>query len=279
MVTPDHGAAGGRQARSATLGRYLLNHIGTIPLALLFSGGFALCAAGGLLATRHLMPDMSRGPHNELAGFILPLVVGVYGLVLGFVVVVLYDDVKEANDFVQIEAASLEDVYRYSTRFPADVQEQMRRRTAEYIDVVVNEEWPLLSRGRSSPEASSALTGLFEGLGFEPQTEAESVYLGEAVTAFREVHLARHRRLDSAAETLPVMLSVFIFVGALVVIGLTFFFGQPSGRAQMTMVVALGAVMGFTLMLVIVLDHPFAGSTAISPAHFHQGLLAELAAP
>lgn len=260
------------------VGRYLLNELGTLPLALLFSGGLALCAGAALKATRVFLPQMSGGPHNELAGFILPLVIGVYGLVLGFVVVVLYDDFKEATDYVQLEAASLEDVYRYSTRFPAAVQEQMRSRTGEYIEAV-DEEWPLLRTGRSNPRAAHALNGVFEALAFEPQNESEAVYLGEAVTAFREIHLARHRRLDAAAETLPTMLSVFVFLGALIVIGLTLFFGQPSGRAQMTMVVALGAVLGFTMLLVIVLDHPFAGSTAISPSHFHQGLLAELTAP
>ena len=259
------------------MGRSLLNEFGTVPLALLFSGGLALFAGAALKATRVFMPQMSRGPHNELAGFILPLVIGVYGLVLGFVVVVLYDDFKEATDYVQLEAASLEDVYRYSTRFPAEVQEQMRARTGEYI-AAVDQEWPLLRTGQSSPRATRALTGVFDALAFEPQNESEAVYLAEAVAAFREIHLARHRRLDAATETLPTMLSVFVFLGGLIVIGLTLFFGQPSGRAQMTMVVALGAVMGFTMLLVIVLDHPFAGSTAISPSHFHQGLLAELQA-
>ena len=260
------------------VGRYLLNEFGTIPLALLFSGGLALCAGAGLKAIRVFMPQLSRGTHNELAGFILPLVIGVYGLVLGFVVVVLYDDFKEATDYVQLEAASLEDVYRYSTRFPVAVQDPMRARTREYIEAV-DAEWPLLRTGRSSPRATDALNGVFQALAFEPQNESEAVYLEQAVTAFREIHLARHRRLDAAVETLPTMLSVFVFAGAFLVIALTLFFGQPSGRAHMTMVVALGAVMGFTLLVVIVLDHPFAGSTAISPAHFHQGLLAELTAP
>lgn len=257
------------------MGRFLLNNVATVQLALLFSGGFALAAAGGLKLIRAFTPSVSRGPYNELANFILPLVVGVYGLVLGFVVVTLYDDYKEANDFVQTEAANIEDVFRYSALFPEEVQAQVGARIGEYVRLVVREEWPLLNDGGSSPAAATALGAVFSTLAFEPASQSEAIYLDQAVTAFHEVHLARHQRLDAAAESLPPSLGAFVFIGAIVVIGLTYFFGQPNGRAQMTMVVSLGAVIGFTLMLVLILDHPFAGSTAISPSHFGQGLLAE----
>ena len=257
------------------MGRFLLNNVAAVPLALLFSGGFALAAAGGLKLIRARTPHLARGPYNDLANFILPMVVGVYGLVLGFVVVVLYDDFKEANDFVQTEAANLEDVYRYSARFPNDVQGEIGARISDYVQLVVHQEWPLLSEGQSSPEASKALGTVFEGLDFEPETDGQAVYLEQAVSAFHEVHIARHRRVDAATESLPPALGAFVFIGAVVVIALTYFFGQAGGRAHMTMVVSLGAVMGFTLMLVLILDHPFAGQGAISPSHFGQGLLAE----
>lgn len=254
--------------------RYILNNVETMQLALLFSGGLAAGAAGGLKLIRSYTPSVSRGPYNELANFILPLVVGVYGLVLGFVVVVLYDDYKEANHFVQSEASSLEDMHRFSTRFPAEHEAAVDARIGEYARLVVRNEWPLLNEGGSSPEAATALAEVFEALDFEPATESEAIFLDQAVTAFQAVHLARHQRLDAAAESLPPSLLAFVFIGAIVVIALTYFFGHANGKAQMTMVVSLGAVMGFTLMLVLILDHPFAGSTAISPGHFSEGLLA-----
>ena len=260
---------------SCLVGRFLLNNVATVQLALLFSGGFAASAALGLKAIRVWSPQVSRGPFNNLATFILPMVVGVYGLVLGFVVVTLYDDYKAANDFVQAEAANLEDVYRYSARFPAPVEAAVGESVGQYVGLVVNREWQLLNEGTSSPEAASALGAVFAALDFEPTTQSEAIFLDQAVSAFHEVHLARHSRLDAAAESLPPSLGAFVFIGAVVVIALTYFFGEPNGRAQMTMVVSLGAVMGFTLMLVLILDHPFAGATAISPAHFGQGLLSE----
>lgn len=254
--------------------RSVLNTLPTWAIGMIFVGGLVLLGASGLALVRRRMPTAASGAYNELASFILPLVVGVYGIVLGFVIVALYDAYGVTADDVQTEAATLEDVYRYSRALPPAAAEDIEAHIGMYVREVVDNEWDLLADAKSSPDAASALKMLFDDLAnLEPQDDNDTVFLSQALADLQDVHIARHRRLDAAAETLPATLRLFVYLGGLGVLALTYFFGMPDGRAQMLMVVALSAVLGFGLMLVAVLDHPFSGDGGISSSHLQAGEL------
>ena len=72
------------------------------------------------------------------------------------------------------------------------------------------------------------------------------------------------------------MLQLFIYVGALVVIGVSFLMGLESARAQLTMVTVLGAILGFALLLVILLDYPFSGDVSVPNVYFTKGELSQV---
>ena len=45
--------------------------------------------------------------------------------------------------------------------------------------------------------------------------------------------------------------------------------------AQLTMVTVLGAILGFALLLVILLDYPFSGDVSVPNVYFTKGELAQ----
>jgi len=256
------------------MARWLLNTFPTWLLALIFSGGFAALALAGELVVRRWAPHLTTGEHNEVASLALALVIGLYGVVLGFVIVTLYDDHKAANSTAQTEAANLEDLYRLSLSFDPTARSEVANAVGNYARTVVHEEYPLLTRAEASSRAGRHLDAMFRVLrSYEPSTSGQTAFFEEALRALHSVHVARHVRLDASRESLPGVLQAFIILGAIVLIVFLYFVRAKSRRVHTIMVVALAAMLGFTVILVVILDHPFSGDIAVRSDHFSGGSL------
>jgi hypothetical protein len=254
--------------------RWLLNTFSTWALAIVVVGALVLFAAGGQYLVRRRWPQTAEGEHNDVAGVLLGLVGAVYGIVLAFVIVALYEDHQAANAVVRQEATEIEQIHRGSDAFADDVRAEIRRELADYTGIVIAAEWELMEDGRFSPRAWERVDALYATLqGYRPRTETQSVFYGEAVAKLDDLVTARRERLHFAEESLPGTFQALIIGGALLLIAFMFFIGIRSVRVQMTMIVALAALVGVNLLLVVLLDHPFSGDVAVSSHPFEETAL------
>ncbi|HEY8724257.1 MAG TPA: hypothetical protein VIL92_10425 [Gaiellaceae bacterium] len=99
------------------MNRWLLNNLATWELGLLIVGGFVLIALIGLKLTWRWLPKLRDGESNDVAGVILGVLAAVYGIVLAFVIVALYEEYRQAGNDVRTEATALSKVYRDSQAF------------------------------------------------------------------------------------------------------------------------------------------------------------------
>jgi hypothetical protein len=255
--------------------RWLLNTLPTWGLLLLVPGVLIALAAGGQLVVRRRWPHVAGGEHNDVAGVMLGVLGGVYGIVLAFVIVALYEDFQAAKETVHEEATHLAQLQRNSGAFPPAVQVRIAAEIGGYAEAVVGEEWRLMEDGRESARAWARVDELYKVLqGYEPRTESESAFYGEAVAKLDEVVGSRRARLAHAQESLPGTFQIMIVGGALLLLGFLYFFGMQSTRAQLVMVVGVAGLIGFNLVLAVVLDHPFSGDMTVSHAPFREGALA-----
>ncbi|TVZ79081.1 uncharacterized protein DUF4239 [Streptomyces sp. BK340] len=109
---------------------------------------------------------------------------------------------------------------------------------------------------------------------YEPKATREEVFYEQAVNHVNDVASQRRARLTMAEQQLPPLLQVLAFGGAVVLLPLTFLYGMRKLRIQILFVASVAALIGFSLLLVFVLDRPFAGDLSVSPAPFRQGALA-----
>jgi Protein of unknown function (DUF4239) len=242
--------------------RWLLNTFPTWALVPIVIGPFILFAAVGLYVVRRRWVHLAR-EQNDAAGVLIGLVAAVYGIVLAFVIVVLYQDYQDAGSTVRQEATVIEQVDRDARVFPPALQREIASRLDAYTRRVITPEWELMRDGRLSPEAWREIDGLYATFQrYRPATETESAFYGEAVGKLNEIVAARRERVRFAEETLPGALQVLIFGGALVLIAFVLFIAP--GPLQMSMVIAVAALVGFNLLLVVLLDHPFSGDLSVS---------------
>ncbi|MFD4476531.1 DUF4239 domain-containing protein [Streptomyces sp. NPDC058471] len=259
------------------MGIWLLNNFSTLALAGLLGGGAVLAAAAGILLLRRRFPHHANGTHNDMIGVVLGMYAAIYGIILAFVVVAEWEGLNAAETNVALEASQTAEVVRDAAAFPPAQEHRVTSAVEEYVHVVVVKQWPLMRDGRPDPGVTNhEVTQLYQVFqDYEPQTEAETTYYEQSVSTLGEIAGARRTRLSDAQQSLPSLLNILVYGGALIMLPLTFLYGIKSLRANLMFVVSVAALIGVSLLLCLTLDHPFAGDLAVSPAPFKEGVLAQ----
>lgn len=154
------------------MNRWLLNHIPTWGIMLVFVAVAMLLAFVALRLVRRYIPDWGSGEQNEVAALSVNTIGVVYGFILAFVIVSLWEAFNTAGDTVAREATALSQVTRSADAFAPEARQAVRRSLGEYVRLVVTEEWPLMREGDSSARAGEALGNVYSVLQqYEPTTE------------------------------------------------------------------------------------------------------------
>ncbi len=255
------------------MGIWLLNHIPTTVLAVLVVGGSIAWSGLGLIVVRRRWPQLAAGEHNDVAGVMLQVVGAVYGIMLAFVVVSVYASYSDAQHTVRAEASYIAQLG--VDTHGLDVGPAIAAEVGAYVHDVVEDEWPAMATGESSPKVQADLVALFGTMRlYNPSTQAEIAFYTAAVTDLNNVVNARRDRLFDANQELPGVLQVLLYGGAAILTASTWLLGMRRFRIQLLMVAGVAALVGFSLFVVIVIDHPFSGDVAVSTLPFRIGVLA-----
>jgi hypothetical protein len=255
--------------------RWLLNTFPTGLLSVVTVGSFMLFAVGGHRIARRMSPAIAEGKHSALAERMIGVLLGMFGLVLAFTIVTLYSAYKEASHTVQSEATFAAELYRDSRVFEPEAAAEIDRALGAYIHEVVDNEWPLLAEGRASQKAWDLTSELFTVIqSYEPQTEVQKTFYGESVGKLNEMLGARRARIQEAAEELPHEFLILISCGAFILMGFLWLLKSEDPNMHSLLIAGVALMVGLNILLVVLLDHPFAGDVRVSPDAFTKGALA-----
>ncbi|AJF63831.1 DUF4239 domain-containing protein [Streptomyces vietnamensis] len=254
---------------------WLLNHLSTFVLALLMVGSIVLVAVGGSALARRRFPRLAEGEHNEMVGVVLGMFGAIYGIILAFVVVNLWTQLDHTQTVVFQEATDVSLVVRSTRSFPPAERARVDKAVSEYVHAVVEVQWPRMRDGRPSfATTSKQVDEMYDAVeAYDPPTARDQAFYGEAVTRLNDAAAMRRERINIARNELPVLLQVLVYGGAVVIILLTFLYGLRSLRMQFLFVASVAGLIGFSLLLVLVLDRPFAGDLTVSPQPFKESSL------
>ena len=238
----------------------------SIPIGLLLLCISMLLAAGGLILVQRLVPNEVRMQHNDVAGFIYAVLGVVYAVLLGLMVVAVWEQWNAAAGRADEEASELAEVFWIADRMPESDGHHIQELVRAYARVVVEEEWPLMRQGKSSQKAWDLLDEIRSGVqDFQPSTPAQQVLYEQGLERVHELADARRERLLDADQGLPSILWVVLLIGGVVVIGFTYLFGLDSTVTHLLMVASLALVIALVLFTVAELDFPFRGGIRIGP--------------
>jgi fumarate reductase subunit D len=232
-----------------------------------------LVAVVGLLLVQRLVPPERREEQNDVAGFIYAVLGVAYAVLLAFVVIAVWQDYKTAQANVESEAHELAGVYFLASQLPEAQRTTIQDLARMYARVVVEEEWPMMERGQTSPRADSLLRQLrLELLEFDPRTRGEQVLYEGGLAQLHDAIDARRSRLLEVREGIPIQLWVVLVLGGVITVSFTYLFGLKSNVAHALMVAALTLLICGILFTIGEFNDPFSGVVEIRPDAFREML-------
>ena len=230
-------------------------------------------AVGGLILAQRLVPPARRQEHNDVAGFICAVLGVAYAVLLGLMVVAVWQDWQAAKDTATDEANELAAVFWIAHALPEPQARHVQELARSYARVVVEEEWPLMRQGKASPKAWDLLDELRGSIvAFHPTTDTQVVLYDHELQRVHDLGDARREPLLKAESGLPAILWVVLLLGGAIVVGFTYLFGLRSTTVHMLMVVALALTIALVLFTIGALDYPFRGDVRIGPDVFQSVL-------
>ena len=222
---------------------------------------------------QRLVPNDVRRQHNDVAGFIYAVLGVVYAVVLGLTVVAVWGEWNAAAASADQEASQVAEVFFVADRMPEPEGRRIQELARSYARVVVEEEWPLMRQGKSSPKAWDLLDEIRSGVqDLQPSTPAQLILYEQALGRVHELADARRERLLDADHGLPAILWIILIIGGVVVVGFTYLFGLESTLVHLLMVSALALIISLVLFTVAELEFPFRGGVWIDPEAMEQVL-------
>ena len=140
---------------------------------MIVAGSIALAVGMIKLADRTLSDSVGQKDNSALSPF-LTCVALVFGALLGFTVVVAWEQFSSAEAHVTHEASTLTTMYRQTVAMPAPEQAQLRRLLRQYADAVKGPEWDRQDEGGTSNTARAAITQMYRVLGSQQPNDASS---------------------------------------------------------------------------------------------------------
>ncbi len=238
---------------------------------LLIVGGAIAIAVLVQSIVRRKVPLEVLQAHHEVAGIMMGLVGGMYGILIAFVVVAMWSDFEEARETVWAEANGLADLGRIGSALPEPHGSQIHQHTLDYFEIYPREEWAQMANGTTSEKGNALYNALWQDVvRFEPRTERERNLQLAALQALDQFSDERRMRVVLSRRTLPTLLWVVLITGGVIVLGFANFFGLRYPRSQSLMTGAVAASVGLALYTVAALEAPFAGAIHIPRAEVEE---------
>ena len=230
-----------------------------------------LIAAAGIWLSHRMLPDPVSEGHNGALSPFMTSVSLVYGALLGFVIVVAWEQFSSAEANVSNEASTVTTMYRQTVGMPADEQAQMRVLVRKYTDAVANADWQDAARGGSGTEsARDALNEMYWVLGRDPSSLSSSPISQKFLDQLTTLASERNQRVLDAKPRIPGLLWTGLLFGGVVLLGLGGFMRLGSTRAHFGLLSAVAVLLGLLLFIVFWLDHPFGNELGVTSEPFEQ---------
>ncbi len=207
--------------------------------------------------------------HNEAVSALIGVYGLFYGITLGLIAVATWENYEETEQLVNRECSSLVALIRNVTGFPQPTRNQFLTAIRQYNDVLIDEEWPQLHRGRIPTGGMESLDQVQTHLlDFEPTTLRESALFQEALREFNTMIEYRRTRLSRLEASLPALLWWVVLFGAVLNLMMTYALRITPLRTHLWLTALVAAFIGLLVFLITAMDRPFLVEFSVEPDAF-----------
>jgi len=239
----------------------------------------------GFLIVHRFIPVKIRQIHNDVAGFVFATVGVAYGVLLGFLVLVVWVQFDKVQDNVDNESSVTLLLASNINAYPDQQKSRlMKEALLEYARLALEEHEQVVTRIRVAANYHADIHSSVEKLSSILEKALEQGHrdatLDSAILAnLDELVKYRHLRLQAAERALPSAIWLAVVAGAMITIAFTFLFGTENVWAHITMISMLAALIAIVIYVVIEVEYPFLGYTVVAPPEGYRILLANVHSP
>jgi hypothetical protein len=220
-----------------------------------------------------ILPHLLFGEDSEYAGYIYNAMGVVFSLVFAFVTVLVWQNYNGVSDAVAKEASTLNNVYRVFSAFKPEVDKTGKSQVRAYVNTVITEEWPLLSKGEFSINAYKEMTALEDFvIHIKPQNMGESNAHQQLLHLTLQATELRRSRIYNAKFALASPAWAGLIMSLLIFLIFSCLFRMKSQKIHLILILFLSLTVVGILYFLILFIHPFLGPLAITSNPF-TGLL------
>lgn len=252
----------------------------SIPLPVLFLLIIAPCLAigfGGAWLVRQLEWEVARDDNDAIV--LTHAFAGVlYAVALGLLVVNVQSGYTEVKLVAMKEANSVEDMFINSQALSGQESAQIQKLVQTYLNAVIDE-WTTIGDQKDSALPSHGLLEELTSsvLRYTPVTEKDFIIYSQMLAGLNDMLDMRRERLHLGRDGVgPVTWSV-VTIGALITIGMTWFYQTNSPRTQYGLSCMMSVMFGLMIFLIVAMDHPLLGRLSVDSAPFKEAQMGMLA--
>jgi hypothetical protein len=198
---------------------------------------------------------------------VLPPLGIIFGLLVAFSAVQVWNDIDRAKMAVDREASAIRMVVLLATSFPGEPEAQIRTLIRRHIDEAVVAEWPTMAKQSASLKvAPPALAETLRlALSLAPKSEGQVAAQREIVTGLENAMDARRQRIILSRSSVNWVKWTCLFAQAgctLIAIAMV----HCDNRAAAAIAMGIFATgVAVSVLLIVSHDRPFSGEISVKP--------------
>ena len=237
----------------------------TVALGVVMVVGTIVVSVAAVSLARRIHRETLEQNHDVVS--VMFSAVGVlYTVLLAFLVVLVWEQFNSAQERTEHEATRISNLLRDAVPFPEAVRDDVQGRLIAYTRSVIEDEWPTMADGESSPTTGIAYRRVWQAYyDFRPRTDSEQEFYGESIGRLNELGESRRLRVISSQASIPPIMWLLLIGGGVVTVAYLYLFSIRNGLLQRLMIGSVAGLLAFILFLIVALDHPFAGDVKVTP--------------
>jgi hypothetical protein len=242
----------------------------------IFVGIYLVTAAIYLTVTRLAVDDRARAFKALSPGMLPPLGI-IFGLLVGFVAVQVWNDFDRAKMAVASEASALRGVVLLAGSFPEEQRSRLRALINRHIQDAVQQEWPAMAEQRAtlSTLPNALVQCLQVTLNLKPADESQKTAQREIVNFLEKAAEARRQRIViSQSSVSSVKWAAILLMGlcALIAIAMVHSDNRLTCAIALTM---FATGIAAAVLLIATYTRPFIGDISVGPDLLQQVIASE----
>ena len=211
-----------------------------------------------------------RQSHNDVIASIFNKAGTVFGIMIAFVVVILWQDYHKAMDSALKEGTEALELYRDLSLYPNQKQaDSALKSLVHFAKLVIEDEYPAMANMRMSQTTEHAMNNLRNDIhNINPQKRQEQILYAKILNDLENLSNLRHERLSEMESSLPGIVWAALIVGAFVAILFSTLLGAERFWLHALLISMLAIILATAFYLIIELDYPFIGELCAKPTSY-----------